>query len=394
MQLDTMTLLQLNGVVIALCGVVFILNTAFNRNDSVGRIWSLAFIAGMMVTIAHGASDTGQMIWWAIVVANVTLTVAVGSVWAGLRRYNGRSRSRSFWVIAAFSVLVLAATLLHVEAAGRWAGAAELWIGLAVLAALGALEAARGLLRRNLSGRILSVALWTAAVAATARAVVFTVDGVGGAVFATYFSTAQFAALSLCLVVLMTVAAAALRAQQGSGSAVGDVTDGIHSAAGVLSAAAFVQAATDHLDRAENAGVGLALIGADIDNLPEINIAFGRVAGDEAITRFATKLRASAPVLSIVGHRASGRFLVLAGAASAAEARALAERIQTTLVDETLTEASLIRLTASFGIADTFDHGFTLTALSAAVNTAIDTVKTAGGNNIAVELAATDSARS
>ncbi|MDJ0376927.1 diguanylate cyclase [Cryobacterium sp. PH31-L1] len=392
MQLDTMTLLQLNGVVIALCGVVFILNTAFNRNDSVGRIWSLAFIAGMMVTIAHGASETGQMIWWAIVVANVALTIAVGSVWAGLRRYNGRSRG--FWVIAAFSVLVLAATLLHGEVAGRWAGAAELWMGLAVLAVLGALEAVRARLRRDLSARILSVVLWIVAVAATARAVVFTVDGVGGAVFATYFSTAQFAALSLCLVVLMTVAAAALRAQQGSGSAVGDVTDGIHSAAGVLSAAAFVQAATDHLDRAENAGVGLALIGADIDNLPEINIAFGRVAGDEAIARFATKLRASAPVLSIVGHRASGRFLVLAGAASAAEARALAERIQTTLVDETLTEASLIRLTASFGIADTFDHGFTLPALSIAVNTAIDTVKTAGGNDIAVELAATDSARS
>ncbi|MDJ0338422.1 diguanylate cyclase [Cryobacterium sp. PH31-O1] len=392
MLLDTLTLLLLNGVVVALCGVSFILNTAFNRNDSAGRIWSLAFIAAMMVTIASGASQSGQMIWWAVVVANVALAVAVGSVWTGLRRYNGRSRG--FWLVTLISILVLIATLLHGEPAGRWAGAAELWIGLSVMSVLGALEAVRGRLRRNLSGRTLAVALWIAAVAALVRAIVFTVDGVTGAVFLTYFNTANTAGLSLCLVVLMTIAAAALRAQQASGSAVGDLTDGIHSAAGVLSAAAFVQAATDHLDRAKSAGMGLALIGADIDNLPEINVAFGRAAGDEAIARFAAKLRGGAPVLSIIGHRASGRFLVLAGAASAAEARALAERIQTTLVDEPLKEASLIRLTASFGIADTFDHGYTLTALSVAVNTAIDTVKVSGGNDIAVELAAVGHAES
>ncbi|TFC24415.1 diguanylate cyclase [Cryobacterium sp. TMT1-3] len=385
MHLDTLTLLLLNGVVVALCGVSFVLNTAFNRNDAVGRIWSMAFIAAMTVTVAHGASVTGQFIWWAIVVANVALTIAVGAVWLGLRRYNRRRRGS--WVIATISVAVLAATLLHGESAGRWAGAAEMWIGLAVMLALGALEAVRGRLRRNLSGRILAVALWVAALTALVRAIVFTVDGVTGEMFLTYFNTANMAALGLCLVVVVTIAASVLRAEQGTTSAVGDLTDGIHSAAGVLSAAAFVQAATDHLDRAHTARVGLALIGADIDNLPEINTAFGRVAGDEAIARFAAKLRESAPVLSIIGHRASGRFLVLAAADSAAEARALAERIQTALVEEPMTEASLIRLTASFGIADTFDHGYSLTALGDAVNTAIGTVTVRGGNDIAVQLA-------
>ena len=388
MNLDTLTLLVMNGVIVALCGMSFILNTAFHRTDSVGRIWSLGFIAAMVVTIAHDASATGQLIWWAIVVANVSLTIAVGSLWAGLRRYNRRSRG-CLWVVGAISVLVLSATLLHGESAGRWAGAAELWIAVAVLCLLGALEAVRGRMRRNLSGQILAVALWVTAAAATARSIVFTVDGETGALFLTYFNTANATALSLCVVVLLTIAVSALRAQQMSGSAVGDLTDGIHSAAGVLSAAAFGQAATDHLSRARNAGVGLAVIGADIDNLPEINVAFGRVAGDEAIASFASKLRASAPVLSIIGHPASGRFLVLVGAGSAAEARAVAERMQATLVDEPLKEASLIRLTASFGIADTFDHGYALTALSIAVNTAIETVKERGGNDIAVELAAT-----
>ncbi len=386
MPLDILTLLVLNGVVVALCGVSFILNTAFNRNDSVGRIWSLAFIAAIMATIAHGAAQNGPMVWWAIVVANVTLTFAVGALWAGLRRYNGRRGV--LWVVTVLSVLVFAATVLHGEPAGRWAGVAELWLVLAVLAALGAVEAVRGRLRRNLSGRILAVTLWIAAAAAVIRSVVFIVDGTTGLVFITYFNTGNFLVLSLCLIVLMTIAISTLRAEQSSGSAVGDLTDGIHSAAGVLSAAAFVQAASDHLERANQAGVGLALIGADIDNLPEINVVFGRVAGDEAIARFATQLRSSAPVLSIIGHRSSGRFLMLAGVASTREARALAERIQATLVDEPLKEASRIRLTASFGIADTFDHGYALTALSVAVNTAVEAVRAGGGNDIAVELVA------
>lgn len=386
MELDTLTLLLINGAVVALCGVSFILNTAFHQNDSAGRIWSMAYIAAMVVTITHGASADGQLIWWAVVLANVALCVAVGSVWAGLRRYN--RRSQGFWVIAAVSVLVFAATLLHGSVAGRWAGAAELWMAVAVLAALGAIEAARGRLRRNLSGQILALLLWVTAVTAVARAIVFTVDGVTGSVFQTYFNTANVTALSICLVVPLSIAVSVLRAQQTQRSAVGDLTDGIHSAAGVLSATAFAQAATDHLARAKKAGVGLALIGADIDNLPEINISFGRAAGDEAISRFATKLRASAPVLSIIGHRASGRFLVLASATTPDEARALAERIQAKLVDEPLPQTSLIRLTASFGITDTSHHGYDLTALGSAVDDAITEVQGSGGNNIAVRLEA------
>lgn len=388
MELDTLTLLLINGAVVALCGVSFILNTAFQQNDPAGRIWSMAFIAAMVVTITHGSSVDGQLIWWSNVLANVALCVAVGSVWGGLLRYNGRGRRVGFWVVAAVSVLVFAATLLDGEAAGRWAGAAELWVAVGILAALGAIEAARGRLRRNLSGRILALVLWVTAVTAVTRAIVFTRDGATGSVFQGYFNTANITVLSICLVVPLSIAVSVLRAQQVQGSAVGDLTDGIHSAAGVLSATAFGQAATDHLARAQNAGTGLALIGADIDNLPEINISFGRAAGDEAISRFARKIRASAPVLSIIGHRASGRFLVLAGATTPDEARALAERIQAKLVDEPLPQTSLIRLTASFGIADTTHHGYDLTTLGSAVNDAITEVQRGGGNDITVRLEA------
>ena len=387
MHLDTMTVLVLNGVVVALCGVLFILNTAFHGNDSVGRIWSMAFIAAIVVTIAHGSSMAGQMIWWAIVAANVALAIAVGSVWAGLRCYNGRSSG--LWVVAVISALVFAATLLHGEPAGQWAGATELWISVALMSVFGAIEAMRGRLRRKFSGRMLAATLWIAAAAAIMRAVVFAADGATGTVFVTYLNTGNFSVLSLCLIVLITVAASTLRAEHASGGAPGDLTVGMYSESGVLTATAFVQAASDHVKRAKHSEAGLALIGADIDNLPEINVAFGRGAGEEAIVWFAAQLRLSAPVLSVIGHQASGRFLMLVNAASVVESCAVAERVRATLVDGPLKEASQIRLTASFGIADTFDHGYTLTALMVAVSAAIDGVKVNGGNDIAVPPATT-----
>lgn len=141
MPLDTQTLLLLDDVIVGLCGVSFILNTALNQNDSTGRVWSVAFITAMMVALAHIPVEAGQTIWWAVVVANVSLSVAVGSVWAGLRRYNGRGRT--FWVIAAVSILVLVATLVHGEAAGRWAGAAELWTAVAAFVVLQAVRGRR-----------------------------------------------------------------------------------------------------------------------------------------------------------------------------------------------------------------------------------------------------------
>ena len=46
MNLDLNTLLIVNGLVVVLCGVSFVLNTALRRNDPVGRLWSIAFVMG------------------------------------------------------------------------------------------------------------------------------------------------------------------------------------------------------------------------------------------------------------------------------------------------------------------------------------------------------------
>jgi diguanylate cyclase (GGDEF)-like protein len=226
------------------------------------------------------------------------------------------------------------------------------------------------------------------------RTVVFLIDGSEGAIFTTYFNSINSALLTMLLIVTASIAVSILRAERVRNNAVGDYTVGLYSGAGVLSASGFAQAAADHVQRAEHRNVGLAVIGADIDKLPELNTAFGRVAGDQAISVFAQALRGAVPVMAVVGHPAAGRVLVLSAVASSEEAMELVERIQLTLVDEPLAESQRIRLTASFGLADTFGHGYDLDALMDAANGAVDEVKRTGGNNIAVAAIAASSAPS
>jgi len=382
MQLDGPTLQMISGLIVILCGVSFIFNTALNRNDPPGRLWSLAFVAGIMVAVGYGVYVVSDEAWWSITVANASLVVAVGALWSGSRVYNGRSSA--FAVVGGLALVVAVITLLPGADGGEWAGAGPLWLIVALMGALGGAEALRGRLRRNVNGRIFSIVLFIVALFYSGRAIAFITDGVDSATFTTYFSSGTTSILNMGLIVTACIAASILRAERVGSNAVGDITVGIHSAAGVLSGTSFQQAAADHLQRAERAELGLAVIGADIDNLPEINTAFGRVAGDDAIARFADTLRGSAPLMSLIGHPAAGRFYVLAAVGSATEALTIVQRMQNALVDGPLGESYQIRLTASFGIADTFDHGYDLAELSTAAGHAIDIVKRRGGNDIAV----------
>ena len=382
MNIDGPTLQMVSGLIIILCGVSFILNTAINRNDPPGRMWSLAFVAGIIVAVGYGVYVISDSTWWSMTVANAGLVVCVGALWSGIRAYNGRTSG--FTLVGALALLVTLATAIPGPDGGKWSAAVLLWLVVALFGALSGVEAMRGRLRRNVNGRILAVVSLLVTVFYAGRALVFVLVGPDGLAFITYFDSGTASILNMSLIITACLAVSTLLAEQVGSNAVGDITDGIHSAAGVLSGSSFQQAATEHLQRGERNEVGLAVIGADIDNLPEINTAFGRMAGDEAIARFADTLRGSAPLMSLIGHPAAGRFLILTSVASATEARAITERVQNALVDGPAGESYQIRLTASFGIADTFDHGYDLAALTNAVGRAIGTVKQTGGNDVAV----------
>jgi diguanylate cyclase (GGDEF)-like protein len=382
MVLDDVTLLVVSGLVVVLCGLSFILNTAYSHDDPPGRVWSIAFMAGVLSSLAYAVYALNASAWSALIVANAAFAVAAGALWSGARLYN--RRSSLFWVTGVAFVVVALAVVLRGPGAGGWAGAVELYLAVAAFAALGAAEAYRGRLRRNVNGRLLVVIFILVAMYYAARAIVFLVDGPEGTLFREFFDTAITTIVNVMLVVIASIAMSVLRAERGRGRAVGDVSRGINSAAGVLSAAAFAQAAADHVDRARHAGQGMAMIGADMDNLVEFNTAFGRADADEAIGAFAQTLRMNAPVMAIIGHPGAGRFLVLTPVASVTEATVIAERLQLALVDQPLTSSRQIRITASFGLTDSWNAGHDLDALTRSVGAAIDAVKLAGGNDIRV----------
>ena len=382
MTLDPTTLLAMSSLAAIICGVSFILNTSFNSNDPAGRTWSLGFISGIVVAAGYGAGTAVPDAWWALLVGNVAYVVSIGALWSGTRLFNGRS-SR-LWVVGAIALVVGLITLFQITGEGVWAGSTSLCAGLVVLMVLAALELQRGRLRRNLNSRSFSLVLWIVAAFTSVRVVVYFSAGRESDVFHSFFSSGIASILTMTLVISAAITVSILRTEAGGASAVGDFSVGIHSRAGVLSAAAFTQAAGDHLERAAAAQAGIALIGADVDSLPEVNIAFGRTAGDDAISEFAQTLRFSAPVMALIGHPSAGRFLIVVAVAGSAEALAVTERIQTALVDNPLPENQKIRLTASFGIADSFDHGYSLENLTERVYESIDTVKASGGNHIEV----------
>jgi diguanylate cyclase (GGDEF)-like protein len=380
MTLDVITLMTMSSLAVVLCGVSFILNTSFSRNDATGRMWSLGFISGIIVAAGYGIEAVVPGAWWGLVIGNVAYVASIGALWCGARLHN--NRSPRLWIVVAIAVVVAAVTLLQTPGEGTWAGAPVLWLGLVGLTVLGGIELQRGRLRRNVNGRSLGIVLWIVAFFMLARTVAFVTGGPEGRAFSIYFNPGVAAVVTMALIISAAITVSVLRAERGGDSAVGDFRVGILSRAGVLSADAFVQSAEDHLERAEAVHAGMALIAADIDRLPEVNTAFGRSAGDEAISAFAQTLRETVPVMAVIGHPAAGRFFVLVVVASQTEAMAVAERIQVALVDNPLPDTQKIRLTASLGIADTFDHGYALQGLTDAVVEAVERSKAAGGNHI------------
>jgi len=382
MNLDVLTLMTMSSLAVVLCGISFILNTSFTRNDATGRIWSLGFISGIIVAVGYGVDAVTPNAWWGLLVGNAAYIAAVGALWCGARLHN--HRPPRLWIVWVLAFVVAVVTALQSGSEGVWAGSPVLWLGLTALSVLGAIELQRGRLRRTVNGRSLSIVLWIVAVFMFARTIAFLVGGPDGRAFSTYFNSGVAAVVTMALIISAAIAVSVLRVERGADSAVGDLSEGIFSRAGVLSAEAFGQTAEDHLERSAILRGDMALIGADVDRLPEVNVAFGRAAGDEAISAFAQTLRTTVPVMAAIGHPSAGRFFVLVAVASETEALAFAERIQIALVDAPLPDRQTIRLTASLGIATSFDHGHALSALVTAVEAAVDESRAAGGNRIVV----------
>ncbi|QJU54612.1 GGDEF domain-containing protein [Herbiconiux sp. KACC 21604] len=382
MTLDLETLLVASGLIIILCGIAFILNTAMRRNDASGRLWSIGFIAAMLTSLSFSIWSIADELWWVLAIGNTAYVISIGAIWSGARVFNGRPSL--IWVVLAGGGLVALFTAIEGPGGGLWTGSAGLFAGVAVFAGLGGAETMRSRMRRNLNARIMSFALWTVCAYYVARTGIFVSLGPDSSTFQQYFSSELTVILTIVVVLLGTISMSILQAERSGARALGDVTVGVHSVVGVLSAAPFMQQWADWVERASFHGDRLAMIAMDVDNLPQMNTAFGRTFGDTAIRSVAQIVRHHAPTTALLGHTGAGRFVIVVVTQNVVDAEQLAIRLQTALVDEPIDPQQSLRATASFGVVDTDGYGYGLPVLRRALDDATHAAREAGGNSIVV----------
>ncbi len=350
--LDALTMTLLSGLIVTLCGVVFVFNTVLRRGHAAARLWSIAFVFGILEALAYLVYGVAPDARWALAVGNGSLAIALGMLWSGTRRANRRAAWA--WLPPLVGIAVAATVPLH-PADGYWAGSVELFAATSVLAGLAAAETLRGRLRRDLNARIMTVVYVWLAVFYAARTVGALILGYDDPLFLTALGTFPTTLITVGALVVATVALSNLQLElfrdpedgddvPGSGSAYAEVD-------GVLGPRTFRSAAESWLLRSVRDRTPLVLLVADLANLEEVDVAFGRETADNAVRLLGRSAVVEAPTAALVGHLARGRYAVLLPVIADADVESVAERISIAVLDTTIDDADRFRGSVRYGIA-------------------------------------------
>ncbi|GHD41618.1 diguanylate cyclase [Mycetocola manganoxydans] len=383
--LDLQTLLLASGMIVAICGVSFIINTVFGRNDSPGRLWSAAFVAGILATVSFAIWGAEPAAWWAVAVGNASLVLSMGFVWAGARVFNGR-RSL-FPVVAGGAGVAALAALVAGPDGGDWAGGLVFLVGVSAFASLAGVEAFLARMRRSVNARILAFVMLLVGAYYGTRAVAFVVVGPESDLFRQYYGTEVTTFCTILFVIVASTSMSILRAER-PGPAVPRVIEQAHWN-GILADTQFSTPAADRIRRANRRGEGVAFVGAEIDNLADMNTAFGRSFGDDAIDSFSSILQEHLPTTALIGRRAGAQFACVMMVDSLDEAYGRIEDVRAALVDSPIESSSGLRLGVSWGVVLVPPREPDIASLTAQVRELVASAQAAGGNRIAVDPAAT-----
>ena len=361
MIIDTQTLLVAAGAVVAISAICFILSTALRRSEPYGRTWSIAFIAGILETVAAIVVAAVPGGWWAGAIGNAAIVLAIGLMWAGCRQFNDR---RSFaWVALVASILVGAAALVEGPQGGYWAGAIELFVGVVIFATLAGAETIRGHLRGAVDARVLTIVFWIVALYYAVRCVIFVVAGESSDLFSDYFGTVTTTFMAIVLVIVAAISMTAIQppsARRRDGAAAGSRGLVIE---GVSGPDTFESQVRDWLVRSRRDHESLALLSLAVEGLDHITSAFGREFADQTIRTVGRIACEYSPAAALVAHSGRGKFLVLTIVPAVGTDVAIAERLQTALVETQVDSVQGIRAIATIGVATTDDVGYDYTEL-------------------------------
>lgn len=343
LSLDLPTLLIASGIVLTVCGAIFVLSTIRHHSDYPSRLWSAAFSVGIltMVSFAVWAAIPESPV--VIGVGNGALVTCIALIWSGNRAFNERA-SRSLVAVAG-GLLVAVVAWIDV-AGGSWAGGQLFLIGVAVFALLAGAEALRGRMRRSRNARILAVVMLVVGSFYTLRAIVFAIGGPESPLFVDYLGTDVTTVITIIFVITASTSLALLRLEDQPGEQrLLDTGRWDRFATREL----FATAVDDRLARLEVSAETAVLVRVDIDNLPEMNIAFGRAFTESAMILVGNVIRNTVSAAAVLGHTGGSGFdaLVFENVDSALEC---AKRIRSALIDTPIDVSQGLRISATIAL--------------------------------------------
>jgi GGDEF domain-containing protein len=347
------TLFVVSGLVIGITGVYFILETLLRRNDQVGRMWSVFYVGSIFAVFAMLVGDAGPQTWWAYAVGHGFYVAALGFIWAGARLAN-RRRSSLLWVPLLLGGIVIVARLGAGPDGATSSGSFEMYLGAAICFGLASYESFRADLGRLPGGRLLAVMLGLGGLYYGSRAVSLLVLGAEHTTFQTFFGASSSSLFEIAVAVVGTLTLSAIQGDRFRQAAIAQAEFGARvSIDGVLVRETFHELAESWLMRSIRERRTLVLLIVEVADLADVNVAFGRAAGDAALRTTGRLALVHAPTAALLGHVTPRRFAILMEQPTGDAVEAIAGRIADAVLSTPIDDQDRFRASVFCGVATT-----------------------------------------
>lgn len=375
LQLDTTTMMIVLAFVSFGQFVLFYLDSYRRTRTDVALWWVRAVGCFWAASVCYTIGQVENISPFFSVGSGV-MAAGAGCMWVGARRLRGRP-------VLAWPLFVLGAATTAVSLAGRSVGdtvpGQAAWLsamGIAIGAAAVELRIRHSSQWRDV--RSFAVMAILAAIYFIARAAGVLLLGPTNPVFLSVFGNGVSFLVAVLLLVSATSSMTALNNAQRTAQLREQATlDGL---TGLLNRNRFLEQAEALLRRSRDSGTVCSVVMADLDRFKAINDEFGHITGDAVIQAFGDACRLTVRASDLVGRYGGEEFIMLLPSSTAAEAVAVADRINVVLAETGPLRGTGRMATASFGIADTSDGCAALTDLIARADRALYAAKDQGRN--------------